>query len=462
MRLLLCSKFVRACRLHFRSMTSAKLSKTSRSAPVKNRAANGQPGTAKKPTEPRIALALAGGGPLGAIYEIGALCALDESLQGLSFTRLHHYVGVSAGGFIAAGLANGMTPRELCAAFIENDSQVSEVFDPAWLMVPAYGEFVRRSIMLPGLAASALWRSTWGRKSIINAMETLGPALPTGIFSNEEIDVRLSRLFSKNGRTNDFRQLKTQLTLVATQLDSGEAAPFGRPGWDHVPISKAVQASSALPGLFPPVEIDAHYYVDGALKKTMHAGVAMDEGVDLMICLNPLVPFNATQPSNPMSRRVMQRGLPKEKQAIPRLVDGGLPAVMSQTFRAMIHSRLELGMKHYEHAYPDTDIVLLEPDHRDTEMFLANTFSYAQRRQLAEHAYQKTRQMLRSRQTTLSAKLARHGVSLNLERLDDPKRHLVAQTPAATRVGRAIARLEELMEDLGHAALPAAAVPRAA
>ena len=59
-------------------------------------------------SQPRIALALAGGGPLGAIYEIGALCALDESLQGISFTQLHHYVGVSAGGFIAAGLANGM------------------------------------------------------------------------------------------------------------------------------------------------------------------------------------------------------------------------------------------------------------------------------------------------------------------------------------------------------------------
>jgi hypothetical protein len=45
-----------------------------------------------------------------------------------------------------------------------------------------------------------------------------------------------------------------------------------------VPISQAVQASSALPGLFPPVEIDDKYYVDGALKKTMHASVAMDHG----------------------------------------------------------------------------------------------------------------------------------------------------------------------------------------
>ena len=77
---------------------------------------------------------------------------------------LHHYVGVSAGGFIAAGLANGMSPRELCAAFIECDDGASEVFDPSWLMVPAYDEFARRAIMFPGLAASALWRATFGRK----------------------------------------------------------------------------------------------------------------------------------------------------------------------------------------------------------------------------------------------------------------------------------------------------------
>jgi hypothetical protein len=40
---------------------------------------------------PRIALALAGGGPLAAVYEIGALCALEEALEGLDFTRLQHY-----------------------------------------------------------------------------------------------------------------------------------------------------------------------------------------------------------------------------------------------------------------------------------------------------------------------------------------------------------------------------------
>ena len=412
-------------------------------------------------TAPRIGLALAGGGPLGAIYEIGALCALDESLSGISFTKLHHYVGVSAGGFIAAGLANGMTPRALCAAFIETDTEPSEVFDPAWLMVPAYGEFLRRGVMLPGLLASSLWRVTFGGKTLVNALEALGPVLPTGVFSNDEIDTRLARFFTKPGRTNDFRQLKAKLTLVATNLDSGDAAPFGRPGWDHIPISKAVQASSALPGLFPPVEIDRQYFVDGALKKTMHAGVAMDEGIDLMICLNPLVPFNAGSPQPGDVKSSQNRG--KQSAIVKRtarIIDGGLPAVMSQTFKAMIHSRLELGMKHYQRSYPDTDIILLEPDHRDTTMFLANTFSYRQRRQMAEHAYQTTRHMLRSRRAALSTQLARHGITLNMAVLDDPRRQLVAPLPAATRVGRALASLEEIMDELSQAVQPAPLLAR--
>ena len=60
--------------------------------------------------QPRTALALAGGGPLGAIYEIGAVMALSEALDGFDFNGLDAYVGVSAGGFIAAGLANGLSP----------------------------------------------------------------------------------------------------------------------------------------------------------------------------------------------------------------------------------------------------------------------------------------------------------------------------------------------------------------
>ena len=62
-----------------------------------------------------------------------------------------------------------------------------------------------------------------------------------------------------------------------------------------MPISRAIEASSALPGLFPPVAIDGEHYVDGALNKTLHASVALDEGVELLLCVNPLVPFDASR-----------------------------------------------------------------------------------------------------------------------------------------------------------------------
>jgi predicted acylesterase/phospholipase RssA len=390
----------------------------------------------------RIGLALAGGGPLGAIYEIGALCALEESLTGLELTQCDGYVGVSAGGFIAAALANGITPRELCRAFIENEGAADDILHPGTLMRPAWGEYARRMAKLPSLLAQAAWRYVVERRSLLLAFEHIGRALPSGLFSNQQLEAQMRRVFSAPGRSNDFRALPRKLVLVATNLDTGEAAPFGQPGWDHVPISRAIQASAALPGLFPPVEIDGKHYVDGALKKTLHATVLLDEGIDLLICLNPLVPFDA---STAPRHQVMSSG----EERIPRLVDGGLPVVLSQTFRSLIHSRLALGLKGYERSHPDTTIVLFEPDHRDAELFLANTFSYKQRRALAEHAYQQTRRMLRSRRTVLARQFAPHAIRFDDAALDDPHRHLLGKRHATRRPSaRAVRRLEEVLDDL--------------
>jgi len=335
-----------------------------------------------------------------------------------------------------------MSPRELCASFIENVGATDDIFKPSVLMRPAWGEFAKRLASLPGLVTSAMLRYAFTRSSLSSAVEGLGRALPTGLLSNRMIDAQLRKQFAAPGRTNDFRKLKRKLVLVATDLDSGESVPFGQSGLDHVPISTAVQASSALPGLFPPVEIDGHSYVDGALKKTLHASVLLDEGLDLLICLNPLVPFDATAATR---HRVMASGA----ERIPRLVEGGLPVVLSQTFRTLIHSRLELGMKGYDRSHPNTTILLFEPDQRDPEMFLANTFSYSQRRLLAEHAYQRTRQMLRSRRGSLGRQLARHGVQIDDAVLDDLQRRLLHPAkPSGRNASRALRRLEEVLDDL--------------
>ncbi len=411
---------------------------------------------ARRQGAPRIGLALAGGGPLGAIYEIGALCALEESLEGIDFTRLDGYVGVSAGGFIAAGLANGMRPRELCAAFIGGDSQPSDgpsdSADHAHVQAslrlrPAWGEYAQRLAALPSLTAQAAWHYAFGRRSLLEAFERLGRALPTGLLNGAAMERGMARLFEAPGRTNDFRKLARHLVLVATDLDSGEAVPFGQPGLDDVPISLAVQASAALPGLYAPVTVKGRACVDGALKKTLHATVLLDEGLDLLFCLNPLVPFDATLPAR---HKVLGSG----EARIPRLVDGGLPVVLSQTFRSLIHSRLELGLKRYADAYPDTEIVLFEPEHRDAQMFLANSFSLSTRRQLAEHAYQRTRELLRSRRTSLGARLAAHGVTIDAAVLDDHGRRLLGRRSRlpGSRMARSLKQLDTLLDDLERSA----------
>ncbi len=390
-------------------MTEAATSGRARRAPHKARvrATRVRPDSA-----PRIGLALAGGGPLGGIYEVGALLALADSLDGFDANALDAYVGVSSGGFVAAALANGISPAQMYRLFIEDGADAA--LKPEIFLRPAFGEFGRRVAALPRLAlrASLQYLRDPFQRGAMESFATLARAVPTGVFDNRAVDVFLSRLFAAPGRTNDFRKLPRKLFLVATNLDTGASVTFGAPGHDDVPISRAIEASSALPGMFPPVEIDGQHYVDGALNKTLHASVALDEGVTLLFCINPLVPFDAS--GGPRGRRL----------TVEKLNQGGLPLVLSQTFRAIIHSRMRAGMEKYGRQYPGADILLFEPDREDADMFFARIFSYRQRKRLCALAFAATRDKLRARAAELAPKLARHGIALNTDRLADPTRRV--------------------------------------
>jgi predicted acylesterase/phospholipase RssA len=397
---------------------------------------------ARLPRRPRIGLALAGGGPLGAIYEIGALAALSEALHGVDLNDVDVYVGVSAGGFIAAGLVNGFTPQQMSALFIEGERS-NDRFEPAMLLRPAFGEFGRRLLSLAPLGARALWNYVARPGNLMGSLERLSRAIPTGLFCGDQIDRYLTRIFTQPGRTNDFRRLRHELYLVAADLDTGESVAFGSPGTEHVPISRAVQATAALPGMFPPVQIDGRHFVDGALRKTLHASIALERGVELLICLNPLVPYDA--------RPARLHRAPEAP--VHSLVDGGLPAVLAQTFRSIIHSRLDAGMERYKSVYPHADIVLFQPNRADPEMFFTNIFSYSSRRRLCEHAYQKTREELLARRHELAPRLARHGVAIDAGVLHDHSLTLVKSIRRRRERlleagGGATRRLCETLDDL--------------
>jgi len=406
---------------------------SSRGAPVRRKPSLAAVPTAGPRPHPDLGLALAGGGPLGVTYEIGALNALAESLQGINFTGLGVYVGVSAGSVLASGLANGITPREICRLFIEGEAAggAIDAFDPALLLQPALSEYLLRWGELPRVATHAL-RSFWANPNGTGwsaAAARLGQLLPTGLFDNSNIDQYLRKLFELPGRTNDFRKLRSKLILVATDLDSGESIELGSKGFDFIPISRAVQASAALPLLFPPVTIAGRNYVDGALTKTLHASGAYKAGARLVIGVNPLVPYDANAGAmGPDTHRA--------------LLPGGLPMVLSQTFRALIHSRMQVSVARYSKDYPGLDLVMFEPTRADADLFFTNIFSYSSRRRLCEHAYQKTRADLLSRSEQLTPVFARHGITLRMDVLRDPTRTLVPGAPV--RIGPAAPVVREL------------------
>jgi predicted acylesterase/phospholipase RssA len=310
-------------------------------------------------------------------------------------------VGVSAGAFLAAALANAIPVAEVHRLFIAGEKG--------------------KGAIAPRLFKRLAWREY--------ARAVLQRRVPTGLFDNDAIHRFLEEAFTRRGRSNDFRRLERALYVVATDLDTGESVSFGRRGQDHVPISRAVQASAALPGLFPPVTIDGRSYVDGALRKTLHASEALDDGMQLLFCVNPIVPFDARRSPGRVD-----------------LARGGLPVVLSQAFRAIIHSRMALGISKYRSLYRGSDVVLFEPPAGDSEVFFTSVFSYRGRRAVCEHAYQNTRADLARRARELAPVLARHGLRLREEVLATPR----AMRPARRAPAGLAATARELGDTLGH------------
>lgn len=393
----------------------------------------------------KLALALAGGGPLGFFYELGALHALSEAIEGRELTKFDVFVGVSSGAMIAAALASGFDTAALCSMFLYDDA-VPIPFSPAVFRRPAFAEYAHRMIYLPEVLTQIAQRCARDPRSGVweAAIGPLARLLPTALFDNRPMQDYLRLLFNSEGRKDDFRQLPARLYVVATNLNTGVAVPFGGPGHREVPISRALLASSALPGLYPAVEIDGQQYVDGALIRTMHASLALKDKCNLVICINPIVPFNASL--SPTPRPV-------------NLVHEGLPAILGQTFRALVHSRLNVGMASYRTRYPLADTLLLEPDSHDQRLFFANVFRYTGRISLADHAYRCTRRDLLAQAGALRPVLERRGLRLNIEVLRDPNRSLAATVvrtsqrvrQTARRLDLALGRMEGLLQSGGFA-----------
>src|SRR5579884_1062380 len=146
----------------------------------------------------KTALVLGGGGFTGGVYEIGALRALDLLSVNRTVNEFDVYVGTSAGSFVAAAVANGVTPEEMMRVIVQ---QVPTPFPDARigsLLKPNYREFVARGVMFP-LRLAHLLRGLGRDLRQLSAMDivlALAEALPTGLYSGEGIERYVKRILS--------------------------------------------------------------------------------------------------------------------------------------------------------------------------------------------------------------------------------------------------------------------------
>src|SRR5919199_454879 len=115
---------------------------------AKDRKPQGKPAR-RRPRRSRTALVLGGGGFTGGVYEIGALRALDLLAVNRTVNEFDVYVGTSAGSFVAALVANGVTPEEMMRVVNQQVPTPFEDVDRSTLMRPNYAEYVQSAMLFP-------------------------------------------------------------------------------------------------------------------------------------------------------------------------------------------------------------------------------------------------------------------------------------------------------------------------
>jgi predicted acylesterase/phospholipase RssA len=377
----------------------------------------GAPRSASLPKPPaceaethKSALVLGGGGFTGGVYEIGALRALNLLATNHTVNQFDVYVGTSAGSFIAALCANGVTPEEMMRVVTRQGPQPFRDVNLGDLLHLNLSEFVRTGARLPLRVASLVRQliPQVGQLSAIDVVLGLAEMLPSGAYTGEGIERYLARILGEGGRTNDFRELQQELYLVATDLDSCERVVFGSEGFDDVPIATAVRASGALPMVYAPVLVGERELIDGGIVSTTNLDIAVRAGADLVVVINPIVPF-----VNDFADELGDASATKAR----RVSEMGFPRIGYQAFKLLAHRRLHEAAAMWEERYPGVDIVLIEPELTDELMFKTSMMNFASRIEIARHGFQSVTYHLLGEYERYREIWGRHGIEISERRV---------------------------------------------
>jgi NTE family protein len=197
------------------------------------------------------ALVLGGGGLAGIAWETGVLAALHAAGAGVAAADF--LLGTSAGATVAAQLGSGVPLVELLARQADPARQTAELTpDPAVVarVMESWEELGARAGGDPA-----------GLRREIGAMALAASTVPEA-----------TRLAVIAGRLPATAWPGRALSVVAVDAHSGEPRVFTRDS--GVSLAEAVAASSAVPGIWPPVTIGGRRYVDGGVRSAVNADLA--------------------------------------------------------------------------------------------------------------------------------------------------------------------------------------------
>ena len=295
----------------------------------------------------KTGLVLGAGGLMGLAYHAGVLRALEKETD-FSTDDVELMVGTSAGAVIAAYLRTGWGVEDLwnlamdasrlegttppipaprrrlpvgAMARLRNQPGAENV--PAPAPVGGMAEWDRH-VMAPAFRTPLdLARRGLGAAYVLSrsVLRLPGPAIPPlpsavaglfpgGLFTMPEGRRRLTADLPEAWPSGPRRDL----WLVAYDIQDRRRVVLGRPGTPRISLVDAVMASSAIPGVYSPVELKGMHLVDGGVSSTTHLNLATAAGCDRIICLAPMAFDPAAPPStlDQMVRRWSTRALERE------------------------------------------------------------------------------------------------------------------------------------------------------
>ena len=338
------------------------------------------------PRRSKTALVLGGGGFTGGVYEIGALRALDLLAVNRTVNEFDVYVGTSAGSFVAALAANGITPEEMMRVvnqqvptpFRDIDVGTRAAAQPARVRqdrraaaAGALREARPRRSRRSG-ATSARWTSRSASPRTCRPASTPAPGIENYV-RDGPLGPRPHRRLPRCSTTSSTSRRPTS-TPASGSSSAPTAGTTCRSRRAVARLDRAADGLQARRGPRPRARRRRHHLDD----ERRHRGRARARSSSIVV--NPLVPY-----VNDFTKEIPT---PFGTRAAPRQRHG--PRRRSATRRSSCSptSACTRWRAQWEQKYPGVDILLIEPEPDDELMFQTSIMDFTKRVEIARHGFQ--------------------------------------------------------------------------